>query len=625
MYIVLSLVSLIGLTGCDLAKNYTKVDREGNLEAQDYRDAFAPREAEVDEAAAADDSIPPLMPYVAGLSDNLKPMPLVSVNLNQSVPLRDALFELAKEAEYDLELDPNIRGSIIFTARNKPLDVVVDRIADVAGLRYQFVDDTLRIELDSPYSKTYKIDFLNVIRNSDSEITNSISVVSGDGADTGSKFKANTSSEGDFWAELEANISQILNVQGSYMRTTRDPRLNVTDPKPVPVEQAGASEGGKASSAQGGAGAPSANGQQPSAEPPQAVLQVDSLPLDEEDSSRKKGRSSSTKEEPEISFSINKQAGIILVYAPDKLQKQVQKYLDLVRKTVTSQVLIEAKVLEVSLTDEFATGISWGDINLLGDGVLNFQSGTAAGGFITGMRPSLNPVTNPTTDLSIGVIGNDAQALMEAVSRFGTVKALASPRLTVLNNQPAVLNVATNVVYFELEINITDGTTTTAQRTEIQSDIKTVPEGILINVMPSIDLETGMISMSVRPTVTSVEDFVDDPGFAFAASTVGSNLSNRVPQVNVQEIDSVINMASGQAIVMGGLMQDRSESSQSGIPMLSEIPLAGNLFKNQGDKISKKELVIFLKATILDSGSNVHDTDKDFYKMFSNDRRPFKM
>lgn len=160
--------ALFVLGGCDLARNQTKMDRSTNLEFQDYRDAMAPREEPVEEDDAG---IPELESYVASSSDSLKPMPLVSVAVNQTVPLRDIMFELATQANYDIELDPRIRGSIIFTAKDKPFDLVVDRIAEIAGLRYTFEDETLRVELDTPYSKNYKIDYLPFVRKSKSEVS----------------------------------------------------------------------------------------------------------------------------------------------------------------------------------------------------------------------------------------------------------------------------------------------------------------------------------------------------------------------------------------------------------------------------------------------------------------------
>src|SRR5690606_32378134 len=98
------------------------------------------------------------------------------------------------------------------------------------------------------------------------------------------------------------------------------------------------------------------------------------------------------------------------------------------------------------------------------------------------------------------------------------------------------------------------------------------------------------------------------------------------PVVNVQEMDSVVRMDSGQAILMGGLMQDRTQSTQNGVPVLSEVPVFGGLFRNQVESVSKTELIVFLRATIVDgAGATIHNTDRDRYKVFSGDRRPLKL
>ena len=95
--------------------------------------------------------------------------------------------------------------------------------------------------------------------------------------------------------------------------------------------------------------------------------------------------------------------------------------------------------------------------------------------------------------------------------------------------------------------------------------------------------------------------------------------------VNVQEIDSVIQVRSGQPVVMGGLLQDRAVTNDAGVPVLGETPVLGALFKDHDDQIQKTELVIFLKATILDSpGDTIHVADKDLYRQFSSDRRPLR-
>jgi general secretion pathway protein D len=134
--------------------------------------------------------------------------------------------------------------------------------------------------------------------------------------------------------------------------------------------------------------------------------------------------------------------------------------------------------------------------------------------------------------------------------------------------------------------------------------------------------------MVLRPTITNVDSFTPDPAVAFAAASLGgagANITSNIPVVNVQEFDSVIKVNSGQAIVMGGLMQDRTESTEQGVPIAAEIPIVGSLFKAHNDKVHKSELVVFLKATILDGGNNVHSTDKELYKTFSGDRRPLDL
>ena len=118
---------------------------------------------------------------------------------------------------------------------------------------------------------------------------------------------------------------------------------------------------------------------------------------------------------------------------------------------------------------------------------------------------------------------------------------------------------------------------------------------------------------------------VPDPAVQFVALQNNISVQSLVPELNVQEIDTVINVNSGQPIVMGGLLQDRSSSSQEAIPVLGEVPVVGSLFRSQVDSVSKTELVILLRATIVEGPDTISDTDRDIYKRFSNDRRPFDL
>ena len=609
------------LAGCDLARNQLKMDRSGNKEMQDYRDAMASRlpQQTADKSAENSGNIPSLQPYVAPPSDNMKAMPLVSISINQTVPLRDALFELAKQVNYDIELDPRITGSIIFTAREQPLDLVIQRICDIAGLRYKFDNGVLRVQTDTPYHENYEIDYLSYIRKNTSSISNNISLAQaagggGGGATTGSAFSASSDGTADFWGELQTNLQQILGVPigAGDMKTTQDPQISVVASNPAPVAPAGVAGGPP-----GKPGAP--------AQPPQATLQVSSLPPATSGGGAAAPAGASTTP----SFSLNKQAGIISVYATERQHAQIRDYLKQLRRSVTAQVLIEAKVLEVDLSDEFGSGVNWGEVARLIARHININ---AANFPLPGTIPAFSgafSIGKLSTDITASTLINKGSSastesdVIAAVSRFGVVKALASPRLTVLNNQSAVLDVALNTVYFSVTATVTPGTTTTAGTTNITSTAHSVPEGVLINVQPSIDLERHTISMSVRPTVTRIVNSVNDPGVDLLNIP---NVHSPVPQVNIQEMDSVIKMDSGQAVLMGGLMQDRTDSQKTGVPVLSEVPIVGAAFSSHGDKITKTELVILLKATIMDDGDAVQDdTDRDMYKTFSDDRHPFKL
>lgn len=608
--IALCCVALLSLGACDLAMNTLKTDRSGGMQIQDYRDGLAPRTPDVDESDRAGADIPDFQPYVADTIADVKPAPLVSIAVNQTVPLRDVLYELAEQAEYDLELDPSIRGAIIFTARERPFDEVIDRIADMAGLRYSFDDEVLRVEVDEPYNKTYKIDYLNYVRTSSGSVRNNVAVVSGGGADTGSSFEAAAESEADFWGELAANIGQILgNAANRSLRTARDPRITAVESNPDVVAVSPDGEG--------------------NVEPPEAVLRVDSLPVD--DGGAAAGNQTDDEGEgSEFSFAVNKQAGLITVFANERAHKELKEYLDAVRKSVTAQVLIEAKILEVRLNDQFAAGIDWNAVGALGgEGLIRF-TGPVAGGSLR--NPTALTANRPQIDISsaaggtdsnfvAGILGNDIEAILQAIQGFGTVKALASPRLTVLNNQSAVMNVATNRVFFEIDIDRTEGTDGQGDTIEIDSEIRNVPEGVLVNVIPSINLENNTISMALRPTITRVVSEEQDPAVQFVSSDIVSS----IPELNVQEIDSVIKVNSGQAIVLGGLLQDRVQSTSEAVPVMGELPVVGNLFKKRGDSIQKTELVILLKATIVENGNNIHDSDKDLFRRFSEDRRPFEL
>jgi hypothetical protein len=172
-------------------------DRYAGLTRDDYRAAFEPRPVPPAKAAPGA-PIPPLQPLV-----ELPPPPspaeqkLVSISVDETVPLKDVLIELARKAQVDLELDPRISGGVILTMRNRPLREVIERIADLAGLRYEFQGQTLRIERDEPYHVNYRVDYLLLTRQANSQVETSVNVMGGEQATSGNASSSSISGQSD--------------------------------------------------------------------------------------------------------------------------------------------------------------------------------------------------------------------------------------------------------------------------------------------------------------------------------------------------------------------------------------------------------------------------------------------
>ncbi|MEA1938122.1 MAG: secretin N-terminal domain-containing protein [Pseudomonadota bacterium] len=564
------------LAGCGV-QEYAYHDREAAMTKADYKEALAPPPI-LDGPIFPPPPIPIMQPIIAGPDKLMEETRLVTISVDETVPLKDALFHLAHQAEVDLELDPRIKGAVIFTARERPFQTVIRRIADMAGLRYKFEEGVLRVELDEPYHENYKIDYLNVVRRSSSNVSSSVDLDSagvggsGGGGGNASSSSISMDSEVDFWTELEANLTQIMDSSRTWRPSAMDEVIAVQSVSlDIPVE------------------------------------------TEEETSVTEPVAADTTQAGP--SFTINKQAGIVSAFGTQRQHRLVEDYLDQVRKSVNAQVLIEARVLEVTLLDQFKSGVNWRSIF---DSDLNFA---ASLGDIVAEPPFIGPSAATPSRATLAIVGHDLAAVVNLLQQFGTVRALSAPRLTALNNQSAVLKVAENRVFFTLDVETTTDEVTGDQTVTVSSEVNTVPVGLIISVQPSIDLDAQTISLTLRPTVTRVVREVSDPAVEIQSRILGETVESMIPVISVQEMDSVVNMRSGEVLVMGGLMQDNTTSDQDGIPGASDVPLAGNLFKTHDDSISKSELVIFLRATVMDSG-NVDPADVDLYRRFGGDRRP---
>ena len=543
----------------------------------------------------------------------IDPGPLVTLSVNETVPLKDVLISLARQADREIEIDPRIEGGIILSVRNRPFLKVVERIAKLGGLRFTTEDGILRVELDEPFHRAYNLSFLDVERQFSSTVSTSVSVFTsssgsgGGGGGNGSTNSIETRATNNMWNGIEATLSQLLADHAPARLVSsslgESDLVQVTPTTGETVSLATEPNGDNLvtavlTQAQATMQAVSGNGTPATATPPATAAAGDGT-----DS----GNSSY--------FTLNRTAGLLDVYGTELQQAAVADYLQRAERSLTSQVLIEAKILEVKLNEEYHTGINWRAV--VGD--------VSAAAPFTG---ALSPVPGPFDTLasavpdafSIALDRNDFDAVLSLVEGFGTTRTLSSPRVTVMQGHTAVLKVTENRVFFQLSYEREEQDNGN-DRITVSSDVNTVPVGVVITVQPAIDLDNDTVSMTLRPTVTRVTGTVDDPAVSIASD---NSVRSVVPVVAVQEIDSVVKMDSGDTIIMGGLMQDNALRDDQGVPFLSQLPLLGTLFRARDETTDQTELVIFLRATIVDpDGDHVGDKDLELYRTFAKDPRPF--
>jgi type II secretory pathway component GspD/PulD (secretin) len=318
--------------------------------------------------------------------------------------------------------------------------------------------------------------------------------------------------------------------------------------------------------------------------------------------------SSSTKAESDgSSFTPNKSAGIIAVYATDKQHQKVAQYLADVDKYASAQVLIEAKVIEVNLTKEYSAGIDWTKASTL-------------------LSTSSNSLTSGGAKLVITT--GELAASIAALEKFGTTKTISSPRISAINNQKATLNFTDKLVYFKVEQTQSNtsstGSATSLVATTITSTKLEESVGVILEIVPSINLKTGEITMSVKPKLSVLNSWVSDPASPQDLKDAdGARYVNQVPIIQSREIETSAKVQSGNILVIGGLMKDQSTSSDSGLPILGRIPILGWLFKSMSRSSDVTETVIFIKATIINSGTPANKVDRDIQKNFDPNKRKY--
>lgn len=537
-----------------------------------------------------------------------------SVVVNE-VPVKEILFALARESKLNIDIHPSIQGRATLNAVDQTLPSILERLAKQVDLTYRMDGNVLYIAPDQPVLRTYKVDYVNMNRDTKGFIGAAAEIsstgqsastgmggqttttsTSGNGAKNSSSTAVDSISKNHLWESLVQNIKELLAETDKEVIVTRygsvgekntDEKLSAEDAK----------------------------------------SQADTTKAEAD---QRKEQRSEYKTLLAANVIANPETGVISVRATNKQHEKVQEFIERVMGSARKQVLIEATIVEVILNDSFQAGIDWSRLN----------SGANNSGFVFGQQLGTRGVTfnpnvnfNPNTGAGVdarfgdgtanafgtspqagfvagyinptSVLGNIA-ASITLLKQFGDTKVLSSPKLMVLNNQTAVLKVVDNLVYFTVQAQqSTVGGTVGGTLATFTTTPNTVPVGVVMSVTPQIN-DGSDVNINVRPTISRVVGFVRDPNPQLV------QIESLIPQIQVREMESILQIGSGNTAVLGGLMQDEIFRNTDKVPGLSDLPGVGNVFRGRNDATRKTELVIFLRPTVIPNASLESDELKNF-------------
>lgn len=501
-----------------------------------------------------------------------------------NVKAQELLFALARDAKLNVDIHPGIQGTVTLNAIDQTLQQLLQRIAKQVDMRWELDGPNLAVMPDSPFLRTYKVDYVNMTRDASSTISANSQIASGSGSGGMSGSSGGTSgSSGSamsgtganvsitrvenkirnrFWESLEQNIKDLL-------RET-DKLLPEGSSETV-IERSGEqSTTGTGAYAAAGRSA-RANGAQTgiAASPTPAVLQQDETTVTRHVTFREAA-----------SVIVNAETGIVTVRATGRQHEKVQEFLDHVTASARRQVMIEATIVEVELNNYYQQGINW---NVVNSGGRSYSLNTTSG---------ISPIDRPTAFTLSTTSSSGVTTTLSLLEQFGNVKVLSSPKLSVLNNQAAVLKVVENLVYFTVKSDTVISNSINAQPIiTYTSTPYSVSVGLIMSVTPQIS-ESNSITLNVRPSITNISGYANDP-------TPNLAFTNQIPTIRTRELESVMRIEDGEIAVLGGLMQETGDYTTSRIPGLGALPLIGEIFTSRDNVSRKSELVVFLRPTVI--------------------------
>ena len=436
----------------------------------------------------------------------------------QDIPVQQLLLAIGRDAQLDLDLHGGIEGRVTLNAIDQTLGQLLARIARQAPIRYELNPGHLVVRPDTPFLRSYTLDYVNLSRAMRGTVATSTQIsTSGNSTEGRGNAAGNTSvthietrSSNDFWESVLSNLRAILDDSAQGAPTCR-------------------------------------------------------------------GEGNTVCRDSDIM--INRETGLVMVRATARQHEHLAAFIDQVQRAARRQVMIEATIVEVTLGDGYKQGVDWTRLGLPGWNIRP-QGSDGAG----------------TTSPTLSYVSGSTDLRIELLETFGTVKVLSSPRLSVLNNQTAMLKVVEEYVYFLVDASTTEYGDSEREKITATTTPQSVSVGMVMSVTPQISA-SGEITLNVRPTISGISGFKDDPNPSLR------NIPNRVPQIRTREIESMLRLRSGEIAVLGGLMEDRVDHDTGRLPLLGDVPVLGELFTRRDNSVRRTELLIFLRPLLVEDPS----------------------